>query len=132
MSLVVDSSAVMAFLLDEPEATAIELALADSEPVVMSAATFVETSMVAERRLGAAGALAFDRLRRVAEIEIVPVDEDLAADAVDAWRRFGKGRHPAKLNFGDCFSYALTSRVGGALLCVGDDFPLTDIEVLPL
>lgn len=132
MTLVVDSSAIMALLLDEPSAPAIELALAESYPVAIGAATLVEVSLVAEARLGPEGALGVDRIVRYAEMEVVPLGDDAAREAIDGWRRFGKGRHPANLNLGDCYTYGLVRSLDAALLCVGDDFAQTDIEVLPL
>jgi ribonuclease VapC len=71
-----------------------------------------------------------DRFLRDAKIDIVPVDADLAARAMSGWRRYGKGHHPAGLNFGDCFTYALAERTGHPVLCVGDDFAATDIAVV--
>lgn len=69
------------------------------------------------------------RLTRDADIDVVAFDEDLATRAVDAWRRFGTGRHPAQLNFGDCCTYALAELTGHPILCVGDDFVRTDLQV---
>lgn len=66
----------------------------------------------------------------VAKIDVVPVDAELAARAMSAWRRYGKGRHPAGLNFGDCFTYALAEQTGHPALCTGDDFAATDIAVV--
>ena len=71
-----------------------------------------------------------DRFLRDAKVDIVPVDADLAARAMSGWRRYGKGRHPAGLNFGDCFTYALAEQTGDPVLCTGDDFAATDISVL--
>lgn len=134
MTLVVDSSAIIALLLDEPEAAAIEfaLALAESQPVVISAATLVEVTLVAESRLGPEGAQGVDRIIRYAEMDVVEFTEDAAREAIDGWRRFGKGRHPAGLNLGDCYTYGLARCLDSALLCVGNDFAQTDIEILPL
>jgi ribonuclease VapC len=132
VTLVVDSSAVMALLLDEQNAAAIEFALAESHPVVMSAATLVELTVVAEARLGPQGALAVDRIIRYADIEVVPFTGDAASEAIDGWRRFGKGRHQAALNLGDCYTYGLARSRDAAVLCVGNDFAQTDIELLPL
>lgn len=132
MTLVVDTSALIAFLLDEPEAEAIGMALADSSPVVIGAPTLVEAMIVAEARLGPEGALALDQVLRYAEISVAPLDESAAREAVNGWRRFGKGRHPAALNLGDCYSYGLARRLDAALLCTGTDFAHTDVELLPL
>lgn len=132
MTLVVDSSAIIALLLNEPEAAAIEFALAECQPVVISAATLVEVSLVAESRLGPEGALGVDRIIRYSEMDVMPLTEDAAREAIDGWRRFGKGRHPAALNLGDCYTYGLVRSLDAALLCVGGDFAQTDIELLPL
>jgi ribonuclease VapC len=95
----------------------------------MPAAIRVELGIVIEARLWPAGQDVVDRLLRDAKIDIVPVDADLAARAMSGWRRYGQGRHPAGLNFGDCFTYALAERTGHPVLCTGDDFAATDITV---
>jgi ribonuclease VapC len=128
---VVDTSAIMALLLDEPDAPAIAEALATSGPVLMSAASLVEVTIVAEARLGPAGGALVQRVVREAAILIVDVDHESALDAIEGWRSFGKGRHPASLNLGDCFTYALASRQGAAVICTGSDFAGTDLAVLP-
>ena len=69
---------------------------------------------------------------RHAEIEVAPLDESAAREAIDGWRRFGTGRHAAALNLGDCYSYGLARRLDAALLYIGDDFTRTDVETLPL
>jgi len=94
----------------------------------MSAATLVETSIIIETRLGNAGGRELDLWLARADIEIVPVDADQADMARRGWRRFGKGRHPASLNYGDCFSYALAIIRDEALLFKGDDFVKTDVK----
>ena len=96
----------------------------------MPAAIRVELGIVIEARLWPAGQDAVDRFLRDAKIDIVPVDADLASRAVSGWRRYGKGRHPAGLNFGDCFTYALAERTGHSVLCTGDDFAATDVAVV--
>ena len=93
----------------------------------MSAATFVETSMVVESRFGPDGLRVLDLFISKAGIGLVPVDTDQAYIARQAFQKFGKGRHPAALNFGDCFSYALAKSLGMPLLFKGNDFALTDI-----
>ncbi len=95
----------------------------------MSAATRVELGIVIEAKRGAAGVLLLDELMARLDIRIEPVDEGMAEEALACWRRFGKGRHPAALNFGDVFSYALARQHGLPLLCVGDDFSRTDIPL---
>ena len=123
---VVDTSAIMAVLLDEPGGTEIEGKLV-SEPCVMSAATRVELGIVIESRAGAEGSQLLEELLNRIEIEIVPVDAAIAREAIVCWRRFGKGRHSAALNYGDTFSYALARRTGLPLLFLGDDFAKTDV-----
>jgi ribonuclease VapC len=93
------------------------------------AAIRVELGIVIEARLWPAGQDVVDRFLRDAKIDIVAVDEELAARAISGWRRYGKGRHPAALNFGDCFTYALAERTGYPVLCTGDDFAATGISV---
>lgn len=97
---------------------------------LMSAASRVELGIVIEARLGPHGADLVARFLRDAEIEIVKVDAAAAERAMEAWRRYGKGRHRAALNYGDCFVYALAERMGLSLLCTGDDFAATDIDIL--
>ena len=125
--LVVDTSAVMAVLLDEPERRQIEQRMGDGSSCVMSSATFVELGLVAEGRGGRqASAIVLEFLDRC-QVEIVPLDGAMARAAVAGWRRFGKGRHPAGLNLGDCFAYGLAAELGAPLLYVGDDFSQTDV-----
>ncbi len=126
--MIVDTSAVMAILLAEPDGPAIESKMV-REPCTMSAATRVELGIVVESRSGADGVLVLDELLERVTMQIEPLDEAGAVDAVAAWRRFGKGRHRAGLNLGDCFAYALARRRGEPLLFVGDDFSHTDVDV---
>jgi ribonuclease VapC len=93
----------------------------------LSAVSWVETSLIVESRYGAEGLLSLDRFLERAAIELVAVDARQATEARRAFSRFGKGRHAAGLNFGDCFSYALSVCVGEPLLFKGKDFSLTDI-----
>lgn len=125
--MVIDSSALVAILADEPERAAFVEAIEADEMRLLSAATFVEVSIVIEARHGAAGSRYFDLFLDRAGVEIVPVDEEQAREARRAFTRFGKGRHPAGLNFGDCFSYSLAIALGEPLLFKGDDFPRTDV-----
>src|SRR5262249_32266542 len=96
----------------------------------MPAATRVELGIVIETRLGPAGQDVLHRFIRDAQVQIVAVDADLAARVMSGWRRYGKGRHPASLNFGDCFTYALAEHTGHPVLCTGDDFAATDVPVV--
>lgn len=127
---VVDTSAIVAVLLEEPGSEAIERELLQG-PCVMSAATRVELGIVVEARAGAAGTQLLEELLARIDIQIAPVDEDQARDALVCWRRFGKGRHEAALNFGDTFAYALARHTGQPLLYVGNDFGQTDITTPP-
>ena len=126
--MVIDTSAIVAIALDEPEALSFEERIADDPVRVISAATLLETAMVIETRLGAGGGGELDLWLHKAGVEIVAIDAELADVARRAWRRFGKGRHPAGLNFGDCFSYALASLTQEPLLFKGADFAETDIR----
>lgn len=123
-----DTSAVLAVIRGEPEAAAITDAMLTAPAARMAAGTWVEAAIVSEGRAGPAGAAQFDEILAEAGIEVVPVTPALAHRARDAWRRFGKGRHPAGLNFGDCFAYALAQERGEPLLFKGDDFARTDVK----
>jgi ribonuclease VapC len=129
-SLVVDTSAAVAVITGEPGAEELAVHLENAAVRLMSAAIRVELGIVIEARLWPAGQDVVDRFVRDAKIDIVPVDADLAGRAMSGWRRYGKGRHPAALNFGDCFTYALAERTGHPVLCTGADFAATDIAVI--
>jgi len=125
--VIIDTSAIVSILLKESEhARLFDLLVGDPRPAA-SSATLVETGIVLSARLkeDARGLVA--RFLREAGIDVVPFGESHYSAAVDAWLRFGKGRHPAALNFGDCLSYATASLAGEPLLCVGDDFRKTDL-----
>jgi ribonuclease VapC len=123
--MIVDTSAVMAVLKQEPEAAALAAAMAGSGRPAMSAATWLEAAIVADSPGDAVVSLAFDHL--VKGFEIVPVTAGQAARARLAYRAWGRGRHPARLNFGGCFAYALAQERGEPLLFKGGDFAQTDI-----
>lgn len=125
--MVIDSSALVAILLGEEEAGRFAEAIEAASPRLLSAASLLEASMVVETRKGEAAARELDLLIYRAEIEIVPVDHRQAEIAREAWRQFGKGRHPAGLNYGDCFAYALAKTAGVPLLFKGEDFSRTDL-----
>ena len=130
--MVLDSSALLALLLNEPEAPAFRLAI-EADPVrLLSAANLVETAIVIETRVGEAGGRELDLLLHKAGVEVVAVDAAQADLARHAYRQFGKGRHLAGLNYGDCFSYALAQSAGEPLLFKGDDFSKTDVTVVSL
>ncbi len=126
--MIVDSSAVLAVLFAEPDAARYARAIGRASSCRMSAASFLETAIVAESRGGAAGGHALDVFLKRAGMELVSVTPDQARAARQAWRRFGKGNHPAGLNFGDCFSYALAETAREPLLFKGEDFAQTDVE----
>lgn len=126
--MVIDSSAVVAVLRDEPERRRFNELIEEAEQCLMSAVSFVEASMVVESRMGYEGLRDFDLFVLKAGIEIATVDMEQAKIARMAFRKFGKGRHAANLNFGDCFSYALAKSLDAPLLFKGQDFSQTDIE----
>jgi ribonuclease VapC len=126
--IVIDSSALVAILRDEPERRPFIDAIVDHGEPRISAATYVEASMVMELRLGDRGGREIDVLIEDVGMAIVPVDQAQATIAREAFRRFGKGRHRAALNFGDCFVYALAKILDAPVLFKGDDFALTDIK----
>ncbi len=128
--IVVDASAMVALLEGEPEAARIKAALRAARPRVMGAFSALECQIVARSRRGLPGAILVEGLLRRLEVTIQPLDVDQVELAATAWERFGKGRHPAALNIGDCCTYALARRLGSKLLCKGDDFPLTDLELV--
>jgi ribonuclease VapC len=125
--MVIDTSAIVAIALNEPDAPDIEARIADDPSRLISSATVLETAMVLETRLGEAGGREFDLWLVRIGAEIVAVDAEQAAAARRAWRRFGRGRHAAALNYGDCFAYALAATRGEPLLFKGEDFAKTDI-----
>lgn len=128
--MVIDSSALFAILAMEPEAARLALAIETDTTRLISAATLVEAGIVMEARLGAAGGTQLDLLIAKAGVVVEPVTADQASMAREAWRRFGKGRHAAGLNYGDCFSYALARSTGEPLLFKGTDFANTDIAMV--
>lgn len=127
--MVIDTSALAAIFFLEPERESFLEAIATAETRLLSAATVLETGMVLEGRQGEAAGREFDLFVVRANLQVVPVDAEQADIARSAWRKYGKGRHPAALNFGDCFAYALAKSTGEALLAKGTDFSLTDIQV---
>ncbi len=129
-SLVVDTSAAVAVITGEPGSEDLAACLENAAVRLMPTAIRVELGIVIEARLWPAGQDVVDRFVRDAKIELVSVDADLAARAMSGWRRYGKGRHPAGLNYGGCFTYALAERTGYPVLCTGDDFAATDVTVV--
>ena len=126
--MVIDTSALVAILRNEPERPMFVEAIEATDSRRISAATFVEISIVIEGKRGAEGLRDLDLFLTTAGIDLVSVDSEQAHVARRAFTRFGKGRHRAGLNYGDCFSYALAMAVGEPLLFKGDDFGHTDVE----
>ena len=129
--MVIDTSALLAILQNEPERRVFNEAIEAAETRLLSAASFVESSMIVESRYGADGIRDLDLFIAKAQLELVAVDVEQAQIARQAFREFGKGRHPAGLNFGDCFSYALARSHTESLLYKGADFGRCDIESHP-
>jgi ribonuclease VapC len=125
--VIVETSAVVAVVLGEPDAERFVDALTGPALRLISAANVVEAGIVVEARQGPDAARDLALLLETSAVVVEPVDAEQARLAVDAWRRFGKGRHPAGLNLGDCFAYALARYRGEPLLFKGDDFAQTDV-----
>lgn len=128
--MVIDTSALIAILFDEPESARLTRAI-DAAPVrIICAPTLVEAAAVMMARKGDTGEIALDALLRRLEIEVVPLSIDAAAFARVGFKRFGKGvGEPGVLNYGDCFSYGTAMAYEESLLSKGDDFPKTDVEI---
>ena len=126
--IVIDSSALVAIMRDEAERSSFIDSIIDHGAPCMSAATYVEVSMVMELRFGDRIGREVDSLVEDVGISIVPFDPSQLKAAREAFRRFGKGRHRAALNLGDCFSYALAKTFDAPLLFKGNDFALTDLK----
>lgn len=125
--MVLDTSAILCVLLHEPEAPQMAARIAAASTRAMSAVTWFESIVVLTARKGPQSRSAFESLITAAPTEVVSVDAVQSGLAYDAWLRYGKGRHPAGLNLGDCFSYALAKQRGEPLLFKGGDFQLTDL-----
>jgi len=128
-AVVIDSSALVALALEEPEAQRLLAAIISTEMRQVSSFSVLETSLVLSSRKGAPGQAIFDSLLEFLRIEVMPLTLDQVRVARHAWTQFGKGRHPAALNIGDCCSYALARVSGFPLLCKGQDFPKTDLPL---
>jgi ribonuclease VapC len=128
--MVIDSSALLSIILGEPDRRQFPQLISESETRLLSAANALETAIVVESRLGPAGGLELDQFLHRTEMDIVAVDAEHFSTARLAWRKFGMGRHPAALNFGDCFAYALSRISGEPLLAKGSDFSQTDLTLV--
>jgi ribonuclease VapC len=129
--MVIDTSALIAIFLGEPERAFFLDRILQADARRVSAGNLLETGIVLEARRGEAAGREFDLFTLRAELEIVSVDRDQVEIARSAWRKYGKGRHRAGLNIGDCFAYALAKLYSEPLLAKGEDFLATDIDVLP-
>jgi ribonuclease VapC len=128
--VVIDSSALLAILLGEPDRGQFLKLLSESETRLLSAANALETAIVVESRRGETAGRELDLFLHKTGIAMVAVDEEQFTIARYAWRKFGKGRHRAALNFGDCFAYALAKTSSEPLLAKGADFSQTDLQLL--
>ena len=128
--MVIDSSVLIAILLAEPDAEYYANLLSEASDIYISAVSVFESSMVIESKKGEEGAKQYDLLLEIISPTIVAFDSQQAILARIAWQNYGKGRHPAQLNFGDCCSYALTKYLKQSLLFKGDDFSKTDIQTV--
>jgi ribonuclease VapC len=126
--MIVDSSAVLAIVLQEPDGRRYLRAVLDATPRRMSVSNWLEATMVVDRRGNDLAITRFEDFMQTAEIELMPVSISQATIARRAWRMFGRGSHPARLNYGDCFAYALAKETREPLLFKGNDFAQTDIE----
>ncbi len=126
--MIIDSSAVLAILLREPDGRTYLRAVLNAASRRMSVSNWFEATMVADRRGNSAAADRLEAFMRETEIELMPVSVSQGLLARHAWRTFGRGVHKAKLNYGDCFAYALAKETGEPLLFKGNDFAQTDIE----
>ena len=130
--MVIDTSALLAILLDEPEHLAFLAAIDAHGTRLASAATILEASIVVMGKRGEAGVAELGALLKAIDIIATPFNSDQAEIAFQAFHRYGKGRHPAALNFGDCFSYALAKATDEMLLFKGQDFARTDVKRAPV
>jgi len=128
--VVIDSSVLIAVLLAEPDAEYYANLLSEASDIYISAVSVVESSIVIESKKGEEGAKEYDLLLEIISPTIVAFDSQQAILARIAWQNYGKGRHPAKLNFGDCCSYAIAKYLNQSLLFKGDDFSKTDIQTV--
>lgn len=126
--MVVDTSAVIAILLGEPETESFVQALANDPKRMISAFNALESAIVIEAKKGEAGGRELDLVLHRARIEIIALNSEQVELALTAWRKYGKGNHPAALNIGDCCAYALAKYSGEPLLFKGEDFSQTDIR----
>lgn len=127
--MVIDSSALIAVLEKEPEAEMFLRLMYEADTLKISTVTYTEVSLVLYSRFGNPGLVKLDELLNSLSVEFIAFDKTQAQIARTAWQQYGKGRHPAKLNFGDCCSYAVAKYLNESLLFKENDFPQTDIKL---
>lgn len=127
--MILDTSAMLAVLFDEPDRESFLQRILDEPVVGVGAPTLVETSIVLAARLGDHAAGAIEGWIQGAGLSVIPFEQSHWRVAAEAWLRFGRGRHPAGLNLGDCLAYATARVAGRPLLCMGDDFRQTDLQI---
>jgi ribonuclease VapC len=125
--VILDSSAVIAIMVGEPDSASLVEKIREAELVGIGTPTLTEIGLVLEARFQRDALGLLERFLRDFEVTVLPFGDDHWREAVDAYRRFGRGRHPAALNFGDCLSYATAILAGQPLLFVGNDFSKTDL-----
>jgi len=130
--MVIDTSALIAILAQEEDAARLAETIERGEIRLISAATLTEAGIVATVLFGEGGGADLDALLEEMQVEVVPLTRDHSQVAREAFARYGRGRHAARLNFGDCFSYALAKASGHPLLFKGDDFAQTDVRAVPV
>ena len=130
--MILDSSAIVALVFQEPRHEIVQERMFSGEPLGIGSPTLVETAIVLSARLGQDSRGLLARLIQTAGVETISFSTAHYKVAVSAWVKFGKGRHPAVLNFGECFSYAVARFAKQPLLCIGNDFIMTDVPVVPL
>lgn len=130
--MIIDTSAIVAIMNQEEPREVLERSLAAATGVSIGAPTRLECSMVLQGKFGIRGKTLLMRFLQEYRIDTIPFDDAHAETASEAFHRYGKGRHPARLNMGDCASYATARLARRPLLCIGDDFPQTDLELVPL
>jgi ribonuclease VapC len=130
--MILDTSAIIAILFREPTATSLLECMRQSSVRGVGTPTLVEAGVVLTARAGEPAVAWLHRFVQEFEVSVIPFEAAHWQEAVAAYNQFGRGRHPAALNLGDCFSYATARLAGQALLCVGDDFPKTDLAIVRL
>jgi ribonuclease VapC len=127
--MILDTSAIVAIALKEPGFEELLRKVIEAPSLAVGVPTLTEAAIVLSARLGQDSRAMLARFLLEGSVATVPFGDAHFSMAVDAWLRYGKGRHPAGLNFGDCLSYATAKLAGEPLLCTGDDFPQTDVEL---